>query len=139
MASNRPTSYTDKIADETATLTEKVSEGTSQLKAKASEYGRAAADRIDEGIRSAASGMESAAASLHQTADNLPGVDTARRMAHSTADKLSASADYIREHDVDTMVTGVRAVVRKNPGESLIIAGIIGFLIGRAFTRNNAD
>lgn len=138
MPDSRTPSFTGKIADESSVLADKLSDGAAQLKAKASEYGRIAADKIDENISSAAAGLDRAAASLHNTADNLPGVETARGMAHSTADKLSATAGYVREHDVDSVITGVRAVVRKNPGQSLIIAGVIGFLIGHSFKRSSA-
>ncbi|MBN9661123.1 MAG: hypothetical protein J0H49_23225 [Acidobacteria bacterium] len=139
MANNNPTSFTDKISEESAGLVEKVSAGTAQLKAKASEFGRLAADKIDENMTAAAAGLDKAAASIHNTADNPPGVETAREMAHATADKLSATAEYVREHDVDTIMTGVRATVRRNPGQSLIIAGFIGFLIGRSLRSRYSD
>lgn len=138
MADSRTPSFTGKIADESSVLADKLSDATAQLKAKASEYGRIAADKIDENMTSAAAGLDKAAATLYDKAENLPGVETARGMAHSAADTLSATAGYVREHDVDSMVTGARAVVRKNPGQSLLIAGVIGFLIGRAFKRTSA-
>jgi ElaB/YqjD/DUF883 family membrane-anchored ribosome-binding protein len=138
MADSKSTSFTGKIAEDSSVLADRFSDGAAQLKARASEIGRMAADKIDEKMSSAAAGLDKAAASLHDTAENLPGVETARGMAHSAADKLSATAGYVREHDVDTMTRGVRAVVRKNPGQSLIIAGVIGFLIGRSFRRDAA-
>ncbi|QOY91194.1 hypothetical protein [Paludibaculum fermentans] len=138
MANSSSTSFTDKIADESSALGDRISDGAAQLKAKASELGRRAAEKIDENMTSAADGLDKAASSLHGTAEHLPGVDAVSGFAHSTADRLSATAGYVREHDVDSMMTGVRAIVRKNPGQSLIIAGVVGFLIGRSFKRGSA-
>ena len=40
------------------------------------------------------------ATSLHMTtADNLPGVETVASVAHATADKIEATADYMRNND----------------------------------------
>ncbi|MGJ5818333.1 hypothetical protein [Paludibaculum fermentans] len=124
MPDSSSTSFTDRIADESSQLSDRLSDGATQLKAKAAELSRMAAAKLDK-----------AAASLHGTAENLPGVETASGLAHSAADRLSATAGYVREHDVDSVLTSVRAVVRKNPGQSLIIVGVIGFLIGCSFKR----
>jgi hypothetical protein len=35
------------------------------------------------------------------------------------------------------MMADVETVVRRNPGPSLLVAGALGFLIGRAFRSNN--
>ena len=57
-------------------------------------------------------------------------------LAHATADKLSSSADYLRKNDFPKMMADVETVVRNNPGPSLIVAGVIGFLVGQTLRRN---
>ncbi|MGC4050235.1 MAG: hypothetical protein QM757_12695 [Paludibaculum sp.] len=66
-------------------------------------------------------------------------METISGLTHSAADKLSETAEYVREHDVDTMMTDVKKVVRRNPGPSLLIAAVIGFLVGRAFSSNRIE
>lgn len=139
MPNNYPNSSDDKLTDEAKTLAAKLSEGTAQIKDKVSEYGRKAADAIDQNLDSAAAGMDKAAAKLHEKAENLPGVDKISSLTHSAADKLSDTAEYVREHDVDTMMADVKRMVRNNPGPSLLAMGVIGFLAGRAFRSNRIE
>ena len=58
-------------------------------------------------------------------------------MAHATAEKLSSTAGYVREHDVNTMMADVETLVKNNPGPSLLAAAVIGFLVGHAFRSND--
>lgn len=127
-----------KAPGESSTLGAKLSDGTTHLKDRVSEFGRKAVDTIDQNLTSAAGGLEKAAETLHGRAENLPGVDTVSGLAHSAADKLSATAGYVREHDVQRMMMDVKTLVRNNPGPSLLAVGVIGFLVGRAFRSNNA-
>lgn len=126
-------SFNDTVADESSTLGAKMSDSATQVKDRVSELGRKAANAIDENMDSAAGGLDKAAATLHGRADNLPGVETLSNLAHATADKLSATAGYVREHDVDKIMADVKTLVRNNPGPSLLVAGVVGFLVGRAF------
>ena len=86
---------------------------------------------------SAASGLEDAADTLHQRADQLPGGEKVTNMAHTAADKLSATADYVRENDFSSMVNDVEGIVKKNPGPALVVAGVLGFLLARAFSSDS--
>ncbi len=58
-------------------------------------------------------------------------------LAHSTADKLNSSAEYLRNHDFKSMMSDVEQLVKKNPGPSLMVAGVIGFLVGRTLRRDD--
>ena len=106
----------------------------SQAKDKLSDLGRSAADKIDGNRETAAGGLETAASTLHQQADSLPGGEKVASVAHSAADKLSATADYVREHDVTGMMGDVERLVKANPGPALVAAAVLGFLVARAFT-----
>lgn len=139
MPNNYPDSSEDKLINEATAAGGKLAETTTQLKEKVSELGRKAADAIDQNLGSAATGLDKAAATLHEKAENLPGVDTISGLTHSAADKLSATAGYVREHDVDRMMADVKTLVRNNPGPSLLAVGVIGFLVGRAFRSNHIE
>jgi ElaB/YqjD/DUF883 family membrane-anchored ribosome-binding protein len=109
------------------------SEAASKAKEKATELGRSAAAKIDQKREPAAGTLDSAAATLHEKSESLPGGETAASMAHTAAGKLEATADYVREHDVKDMMSDVEEFVKSHPGQSLIAAAAVGFLVGRAF------
>ena len=79
-------------------------------------------------------GLATVASTLHEKAESLPGGEKVTTMAHSAADKLSATADYVREHDVNSMMADVERLVKNNPGPSLLAAAVVGFLVGRTFS-----
>jgi ElaB/YqjD/DUF883 family membrane-anchored ribosome-binding protein len=64
-------------------------------------------------------------------------VEKVTGLAHSTADKLSSTAEYVREHDLKSMMADVEQLVKQNPVPSLWAAAIVGFLVGRAFSSND--
>jgi len=112
---------------------EKASEAAGRAKDKAAELGRSAAAKIDEKREPAAGALDGAAATLHDKAESLPGGEKVSSMAHTAADKLESTADYVREHDVRDMMGDVEQFVKSHPGQSLIAAAAVGFLVGRAF------
>ena len=96
-----------------ASLTERISEAVEQTKGKLSEFGTAAADKLDQNRVAAATVLEGA------------------------AEKLSATAEYVRKNDLSSMMSDVEALVKKNPTPSLVVAAGLGFLIARAFSRDS--
>ena len=136
MTSNTGTStddFTDSLSDTAPSVKERVTETANAARQKVSDAGRQATDKIDEKRGPTADALESAASTIHQRAEDLPGGENVRSVAHSAAEKLESTAGYIREHDVRSMVSDVEGIVKRNPGPSLLIAAAIGFLIGRAF------
>ena len=123
--------------DDSSTLGDKLSDTASKVRDKMSEMGQTAADKIDDNRDAAAEGLETAAMALHEKAEDLPGGEKASDLAHVTAEKLNSTAEYVREHDVKSMMTDVESLVRKNPGPSLLAAMAVGFLIGRAFSSSD--
>ena len=115
--------------------TDTASSKISRAKAEASGLGQTAADKIDDNRSAAAGGLESAASALHQKADSLPGGQSVKGAAHTAADALSSTADYVRENDVKSMLADVQKIVRNNPGPALLTAAVLGFLVARTFSR----
>jgi ElaB/YqjD/DUF883 family membrane-anchored ribosome-binding protein len=134
---NKATTFQDRVEEDSSTLGEKLSDTATQVKDKVSEMGRSAADKIDENRDAAAGGLDKAAAALHENAESIPGGEKVTGLAHATAEKLSATAGYVREHDVNKMMFDVETLVKKNPGPSLLVAAVVGFLVGRAFSNND--
>ena len=57
--------------------------------------------------------------------------DAATRLASG----MDATAEWIRDIDVDGLKTGVEKQVKEHPGRTLLIAVGLGYLIGKAFRR----
>jgi ElaB/YqjD/DUF883 family membrane-anchored ribosome-binding protein len=125
---------TGSPADTASATGDQMSGAASQAKDKISEVGRAAADKIDDNRNAVAGGLETAASTLHEKAESLPGGEKVSGLAHSAADKLSNTADYVRQHDVNSMMADVQEMVKKNPGPALLLSAVLGFLVARAFS-----
>jgi len=121
------------LTEEATKIGDKLAASTAGLKSKVTDLSREARDRIDQNLGSAATGLDRAAETLHRKAENLPGTARLSGLTHAAADKLNATAGYVREHDVNRIGGDLSAMVRKNPGRSLLAVGVIGFLIGRSF------
>jgi hypothetical protein len=106
-----------------------------RAKTEAPGMARAAVDKIDENRAGAAGGIESAASTLHQKADNLPGGESVKGAAHAAADASNSTADYVRENGVKSMLADVQKIVKNNPGPALLTAAVLGFLVARTFSR----
>jgi ElaB/YqjD/DUF883 family membrane-anchored ribosome-binding protein len=91
-----------------------------------SNTARTATDRLPDTRATTADGLETAASPLHKGAESLPS-DAVSGLAHSAADRLSTTADYVRRNDVNRMVADVETLVKNNPGLSLGIAAAFGF------------
>lgn len=88
-------------------------------------FGQEAADRL-----------ESAASTVADRVENLPGGNRVKEFAQAAADRLGTTADYMRSHDAKRMMSDVETVVRNNPGPALLVAAALGFLVGRAVVRD---
>jgi ElaB/YqjD/DUF883 family membrane-anchored ribosome-binding protein len=133
-----PANPSDSPSSETtsAGLGASLSGAAARAKEKASDLGRTASDTIDSHRGTAASGLDTAASTIHARADQLPGGESVTGLAHSAADTLASTADYVRKNDVKDMLADVEQIVKKNPGPSLLAAAVVGFLVGRAFARD---
>ena len=83
-----------------------------------------------------AQGLESAANSLHDRAESLPGGDKIVRAAETAAGAMDSAADYVRNQDLRAMASDLRQIIRRHPGATLAIAAGLGFLLVRALSRD---
>ena len=95
--------------------------------------------RVQEQVGEAVSRTKSRFDRARQpVADRLHGAaHRVRGAAGSAADRLEESADYIKSRDARRMMQDLVSVIRSHPARSLAIAGVIGFLIARAFRRKD--
>ena len=121
----------------TAGTMDKMKETASEIRNRASEAGRSAGARMEEGRRSAAGALDRAADALHRKAERIPGGMRTTDLAHTTADKLHNTAHYLRDHDLKDMMGDFENVVRRRPGQALLGALAVGFLVGRAIRKEH--
>src|ERR1022692_658625 len=115
-------------------VSSRVQDKAAELGHRASEFGHKAVGAIDAQRGSAANGLDSAAAGIHANADKLP--PNVSGFAHQTADKLGATANYVRGNKLEDMVSDLGKYVKANPAQALIGALVVGFLAGRMLRRN---
>jgi ElaB/YqjD/DUF883 family membrane-anchored ribosome-binding protein len=123
----------DTLNDTAQNVKDKIADFASTAKQTGSDVVTQAMDKVEEKRGPAADALQNAASTIHAKAEDLPGGETVRSVAHSAAEQLEATAGYMRAHDVRAMISDVEEVVKRNPGPSLLIAAATGFLIGRAF------
>ena len=123
MANEYPSSTPDSTSTETPGA-------FTTLKAKVQGVGAKAAQRADKARVGAAAGLDTVASTLLERGDRVASA------AHSAADAVTSGAEYLRAHDVNTMMGDLKEVIRRNPAASLLGAVALGFILGRALSRD---
>jgi ElaB/YqjD/DUF883 family membrane-anchored ribosome-binding protein len=90
--------------------------------------------------------LETGAGRLRQRATNTRKIDnaiaTTKQRVVETSDRVATgmerSADWLRSANVTSFQEGLERQVRENPGRTLLIAGAIGYLLGRVFKGKDA-
>ena len=90
--------------------------------------------------------LETGAGRLRQRVTNTRKMDDAiastKQRVVETSDRVASgmerSADWLRNANVNSFQQGLERQVRQNPGRTLLIAGAIGYLLGRAFKGKDA-
>lgn len=104
---------------------------TETAKAKAGQVTEQAAEKADVGIDKAAGGLDKLADTIRdKTADGQAAA--VQGQASMVAEKLDATANYLRDKDTDQLVSDLEALVRRKPVQSVGVAVGIGFLLSKA-------
>jgi hypothetical protein len=73
---------------------------------------------------------------LHKTASRLHSrADQVSDFGHSAAQRLQATANYMRETDVEDIALDLQGIVRRYPVQALAAAAFVGFLFARGLRR----
>jgi hypothetical protein len=114
---------------------DKIVDVTSKVKEKAGQMADKVSDTVDKTRDQAAEGLDRAASALHDNAEDIPGGPKVVSVAHTVADGMESAAQYLREANFEDMKEGLLETCRKYPGQTLLGALAIGFLVGRAVRR----
>ena len=79
--------------------------------------------------------LQSAAQTLHQKADRSGQPAELATFGHRAAGWLERSAEYVNEMEPQRLKTDLENQVRRNPGRSLLVAGIVGLALGGLLRR----
>ena len=113
-----------------------ISNVTESIKEKASDFSQRVSGAIDEQKQTAAGALTDAASRLHESAEKLPGGGRVTSIAHTAADKLEQTSQYIRENDMSAMMQDAVEWVKRYPTQAIVSAAVAGFLVGRLFKRD---
>jgi ElaB/YqjD/DUF883 family membrane-anchored ribosome-binding protein len=117
----------DKVAHAKGVFTD----AAARVHDKVIDLGRSAGEKLHASRGAAADKLDDAALNLHDRAEQ------ASELGHAAANRVGASARYIRDHGTKEIVADVEEIVRTHPGKSLLVAAVVGFLAARAFRSND--
>jgi ElaB/YqjD/DUF883 family membrane-anchored ribosome-binding protein len=131
---------TDRAKNAASTAGEKLSDVGSQVRDRAGSLKNSLADALESGAeklrnRGAGGGQ---IAGADATGGSSTMVTDGSRVAEATnqlAGGLQASADWLRDADLDGLKSGVERQVKEHPGRSLAVAVGLGYLLGKAFRK----
>ena len=113
------------------------SEKFGKAKEKAGELKASLADKLEAGAEKLRARSKTGTYA-GDTGSGSAAIATDDRMAevsNKVAGGLQASADWIREADLDSVKSGIETQVKEHPGRTLLIAAGVGYLLGKAFRR----
>lgn len=133
------------ISEQSQGLTDRARNLAGNAQDRLADVGSSVRDRASSAKNSLADMLESGAERLRQRSANdapLAGATSAGsttisdgRVAQVTdrvASGMSATADFIRDADLDSLRTGIERQVKEHPGRTLLMAVGLGYLIGKA-------
>ena len=131
----------DRAKDAMGTAQEKLSDAGSAVREKAGTLKHSLADALESGAQrlrqqAAGGGQTAGAAATGGSVGML--ADQPNRMAdvsNQVAGGLQASADWLRDADLDGLKTGLERQVKDHPGRTLAVAVGLGYLLGKAIRK----
>lgn len=131
---------TDRAKNMASNAGEKLSSAGSTVREKAGTWKNSLADALESGaekLRTQGAGGGQYAGAM-ATGGSSSMVSDGSRTAGATnqiAGGLQASADWLREADLDSMKSGIERQVKEHPGRTLAIAVGVGYLLGKAIRK----
>jgi len=128
----------DRARDAMGTAQDKLADAGSTVRDKAGNLKNSLADALESGAerlrKQAAGGGQTAGAaatggSVGMLADQPNRMND---MSNQVAGGLQASADWLRDADLDGLKSGLERQVKEHPGRTLAVAVGLGYLLGKA-------
>ena len=135
---------TDRARDVAGTAQEKLADVGSTVRDRAGQMKNSLADALHSGadkLRQRSTTTSGTNAPLAGATDTgsvaVPAADSrAAQVGNRVASGMDATADWLRDADLDGLKTGLERQVKEHPGRTLLIAAGLGYLLGKAFRRD---
>jgi ElaB/YqjD/DUF883 family membrane-anchored ribosome-binding protein len=130
----------DRAKNAASTAGEKLSDVGASVRDRAGSLKQTLADALESGaekLRAQGAGGGQIAGSA-ATGGGTAMVGEGSRISEATnqlAGGLQASADWLRDADLDGLKSGVERQVKEHPGRTLAVAVGLGYLLGKAFRK----
>lgn len=135
-------SITDRARDIAGSAQEKLADVGSTVRERAGTMKDSLADALESGadkLRARGEGAQSQSGQLSgATGSSSVALETDGRVAqvsNRVAGGMDATADWLRQADLDGLRATVEEQVKEHPGRTLLIAAGLGYLLGKAFRK----
>lgn len=130
-------SLTDRARDIAGSAQDRLADVGSSVRDRAGTMKNSLADMLESGAdklrhRASSDGQLAAATTTSSTAISDSRV---AQVSDRVATGMSATADFLRDADLDSLRSGVERQVKEHPGRTLLMAVGLGYLIGKAVRR----
>jgi hypothetical protein len=130
----------DRAKNVAGTAGEKLADVGSQVRGRAGSLKNSLADALESGAeklrnRGAGGGQIAGADATGGSSTMVTDGSRVTEATNQLAGGLQASADWLRDADLDGLKSGVERQVKEHPGRSLAVAVGLGYLLGKAFRK----
>jgi ABC-type transporter Mla subunit MlaD len=95
------------------------------------DLGRMTVNQADSRREPIAKTLNKTAATLHDQAETVAG------LAHAAANKLEATANFLRENDLESVIDSVKKLAKRHPVQCLAAVTIVGFVVAHLVRKSN--
>jgi hypothetical protein len=131
--------FTDRARDMAGTAREKLADVGSTARERAGSLKDSLADALESSadkLRQRAGGQSGQLAGTTGTSSvALENEGRVTDVANRVAGGMQASADWLRDADIDGLKLGIEKQVKEHPGRTLLIAVGLGYLLGKALRK----
>jgi hypothetical protein len=130
----------DRAKNAASTAGEKLGDVGSSVRDRAGSLKNSLADALESGAeklrkQGAGGGQIAGASATGGSADMVGEGSRVSEATNQLAGGLQASADWLRDADLDGLKSGVERQVKEHPGRTLAVAVGLGYLLGKAFRK----
>ena len=128
----------DRAKNAASTAGDKLADVGSSVRDRAGSLKNTLADALETGAerlrtQGAGGGQIAGASATGGSADMISEGNRIGEATNQLAGGLQASADWLRDADIDGLKSGIERQVKDHPGRTLAVAVGLGYLLGKAF------
>ena len=139
-SSSDASGFADRAKGAASTAGEKLSDVGSSVRDRAGSLKNSLANALETGAeklraQGAGGGQIAGASATGGSADMIAEGSRIGEATNQLAGGLQASADWLRDADIDGLKSGIERQVKDHPGRTLAVAVGLGYLLGKAFRK----